>query len=83
MIIRNSAGFVVWDDEEDALKCDDFMGEGLRQRRKKAGLTIVELSKRSGVPVSTIKKYEGNHSEPGIRNAVAIENVLRMSLNDD
>lgn len=79
MAFRDENGFKVFNDD-DMLRCGDFMGDGLRQRRKKAGLTIGELSERSGVPVSTIKKYEGNHCEPGIRNAIAIENAIRNAL---
>lgn len=41
------------------------LGDRLSAARKALGLTQEQLSETSGVPVSTIKKYEGSHREPG------------------
>lgn len=44
--------------------------------RKHLGITQEALAERTGIPLSTLKKYEGSHSEPGA------EALARMSKAD-
>lgn len=42
----------------------DTVGSRLVEARKRLGLTQEALSERTGLPLSTLKKYEGSHREP-------------------
>lgn len=54
------------------------VGDRLSIGREALGLTQSELSRLSGVPLSTIKKYEGSHTEPGRE---ALERFVRAGIN--
>ena len=58
------------------------MGECIRAARKKAGITVVELSRISGVPESTIWSYETCVTKRPIENMIAIADVLGLSLDE-
>lgn len=58
------------------------MGECIRAARKKAGITVTELSRISGVPESTIWGYETSVAKRPIENMIAIADVLGLSLDE-
>ena len=55
-------------------------GRLVRERRTELGLTLNALSKRSGVPVSTIKSVEELTSNPYVVTLEKILNALRFDL---
>lgn len=56
-------------------------GEKLRELRKAAGMTIRELSDRSGVPESTLYQYASGRRVPSFPIAVAIAKALGADAN--
>jgi transcriptional regulator with XRE-family HTH domain len=56
----------------------DSIGTRLADARKQLNLTQGEFSETTGVPLSTLKKYEGSHSEPG---AEALSMIAKARIN--
>ena len=55
----------------------------IKQRRLELGLTVNELSERSGVPYSnTSRVNSGSQSNPLLFNAAAFADTMGMSLNE-
>lgn len=57
--------------------------ERINEIRKNAGMTIEDLSERSGIPVSTLKKIcAGITANPSLDTVKAIAKALDCSLDD-
>lgn len=48
---------------------ETMLGSAIRQARKRAGLTRSELSKRAGVSLPAITRYEAGHANPMLETA--------------
>jgi transcriptional regulator with XRE-family HTH domain len=60
-----------------AAEVGTFAGR-LARAREALGLTQQALSERSGIPLSTLKKYEGSHREPG---TTALAQLVAVGIN--
>lgn len=56
------------------------LGNGIRTVRKQAGLTMEQLSKKSGVSVLTIGNIENGRTNPTINILWKLSNALNMTL---
>ena len=56
------------------------MVNNLTEIRKSKGRTLDQLSKESGVPVTSIWEYEKGIKFPGINKAYKIANALKVSV---
>jgi transcriptional regulator with XRE-family HTH domain len=56
------------------------LGSRLRELRKELALSIGELSKRSGVPVSTISKIENGQLNASLVHAINLASALEVNL---
>lgn len=56
------------------------LGEKIKKARTAARMTVRELSKRSGVPMSNIFYYEKDLAEPSFFKISCIALVLHLSL---
>ena len=54
------------------------IGEMLLTRRKELGLTLEELSKRSGISLTSLTKYEKGRCLPTVSNLYKLSLVLDM-----
>lgn len=59
-----------------------YMDLKIKELRKQAGLTQVELAKIVGVSVRTIQSYEANAITPPVDKLKRIAEALRLSIND-
>jgi DNA-binding XRE family transcriptional regulator len=60
------------------------LGRRLVQRRRRAGMTQVELARRAGVRVETLNRIERGKTEPDfatVRKLVAAMNAAEVSIN--
>lgn len=64
------------------LKREMFYGDEMRARRKAAGLSVRELSKRSGIDKGMISKYESRKRFPSLQTFIVLENCIRNAMND-
>ena len=65
---------------------ETMLGPAIRQARKRAGLTRSELSKRAGMSLSAITRYEAGHANPMLETARRLVEAcgfeLRIELSD-
>ncbi|WP_304459298.1 helix-turn-helix transcriptional regulator [Alicyclobacillus sendaiensis] len=54
----------------------------LREFRERMKLTQTELSKRTGIPQTTISCWERNIGEPNISDAQRLASVLQADVNE-
>lgn len=54
------------------------IGSRLGSVRRAEGLSISSFSSKTGIPSSSLKKYESNHSMPG---AEALQSIARFGIN--
>ncbi len=57
-----------------------LMGSRIRALRKEAGLTLVQLSKRSGLSIGYLSQIERDLSHPSIRALTDIARVFNISM---
>lgn len=57
-------------------------GEKLRQEREKRGWSLSDLSKRSGVAMQSISRYESGRAFPNLMSALGLADALEMSLDE-
>lgn len=57
-------------------------GEKIKEIRLEKGLTIQELSKKSGLSVVTISHYENNKSKPTLTNIQKLSVGLKYKFDD-
>lgn len=62
------------------LQRDSFYGPAMARRRVAAGLSIREVSRRTGVSVSRISDYEHRKHFPTLNNFIKIENCIRAEI---
>jgi len=62
------------------LQIDSFYGPAMARRRKAAGLSIQEVSRRTGVNASSISEYERRIHFPSLNNFIKIENCIRAEI---
>jgi transcriptional regulator with XRE-family HTH domain len=55
-------------------------GQHLRALREGRGLTRAELARRAGVPVSTLRNWEGDRGFPSLPAILRIAEVLGVSV---
>jgi transcriptional regulator with XRE-family HTH domain len=55
-----------------------LLGAALRERREHLGLGVCELARRAGVVPSYVSHIEAGRRIPGLRNLVALADVLRI-----
>ena len=55
-------------------------GRALREARRRAGLTQVELARRAGVTQSVISAYESGHRQPALPTLVALVDAAGLEL---
>jgi len=55
-------------------------GEHLRRLREVAGLSRAELARRAGVPVSTLRGWEGDRGMPGLHAALRLAGALGVPV---
>jgi transcriptional regulator with XRE-family HTH domain len=58
------------------------MGQSLRDEREKAHLSVAELSRLSGVPDTTIRRYEASICSRQIENLIALTDTLGLTLDE-
>jgi len=56
------------------------LGECIKKTRLMADFTVAELSEQSGVPMSTIWRYESHVILHQIENLIALADVLGVSV---
>lgn len=52
----------------------------IKDAREAQGLTLVELSKRTGIDVGSLSRYENGRRDPSFRRALLVARVLGVSL---
>ena len=57
-------------------------GKRIRETRKKAGMTQIELAQRSGIALSSIRRYERGVRDPRLEALRRIAVVLDVTVND-
>lgn len=58
------------------------MGQSLRDERERAGLSVKDLVRLSGVPETTIRRYEATFCSRVIENLCAMADVLGLTLDE-
>lgn len=58
------------------------MGQSLRDERERAGLTVKDLVRLSGVPETTIRHYEASICSRQIENLIALADTLGLTLDE-
>lgn len=64
-----------------AKRSESFSGR-LRQLRRDAGLTLQQVSEKTGLALSTISKFENNHSSPTYENIVRLAEGLGIDVSE-
>lgn len=60
-----------------------MIADALKQMRKASGMTLEEVSKKSGVPMSTISRISsGETKEPSISTVIALVQAMGGSMDD-
>lgn len=60
-----------------------MIADALKQMRKSSGMTLDEVSKKSGVPMSTISRISsGETKEPSISTVIALVQAMGGSMDD-
>jgi len=59
-----------------------FSGDNIKKARKKAGLTQVELAKKTGISRSSIAQYEANIHIPPVENVVLMAEALDCDVSE-
>lgn len=59
-----------------------YIGKKLREYRKSMGMTLVELSEKSGVQVATISRIENMKMTGTLESHMAIANALDMDITE-
>lgn len=60
-----------------------MIADALKQMRKASGMTLDEVSKKSGVPMSTISRISsGETKEPSITTVIALVQAMGGSMDD-
>lgn len=54
------------------------IGSRIKSARKAIGLTQDAFAEKTGIPIDTLRKYEGDKSQPG---AVAISGIAKSGIN--
>ena len=54
----------------------------LKEKRKKAGMTQMQLARKSGVPLRTIQNWENHVTEPIARQLKRVADVLGCRMED-
>lgn len=60
---------------------EETIGMLLRIARERQRMSVTDLSLKTGIPLSTIYKYERNEIEPSFKNVAAIADELKLDLN--
>ena len=60
-------------------RADDEMGPRIRSLRLKAGLTLAELSKATGVAIGALSQLERGLVSPNVRTVFTVSNALGVS----
>jgi transcriptional regulator with XRE-family HTH domain len=60
---------------------DDFISVQIRTARERAGLSVVELGRLTGISKTVLHGYERGRTRPGAREIRAISNALKVSPN--
>lgn len=55
------------------------LATNLRQQRKKAGLTQIELAEKIGVSIATLRRWESGETAPTGTRIIELANVLKVS----
>ena len=55
-------------------------GEHMRSLREGAGLSRSELARRAGVPVSTLRRWEGDRGFPGLPALLRLAQTLGLRV---
>jgi transcriptional regulator with XRE-family HTH domain len=56
------------------------VGQHLRRLREGAGLSRAELARKAGVPVSTLRNWEGDRGFPGLPAALRLAAALGVPV---
>jgi transcriptional regulator with XRE-family HTH domain len=59
-----------------------FLREKIREFRKNAKLSQLGLSKKIGIPQTTLSDFENGKTEPTISNLLKIAEGLGVTIND-
>jgi transcriptional regulator with XRE-family HTH domain len=59
-----------------------MIGDAMRDARKRCGFSQKMLERKSGVPESTLNKYETGKAMPGLYNLIAITDALGISIDE-
>jgi transcriptional regulator with XRE-family HTH domain len=60
----------------------ETLGQRLQRLRLGAGLTQAQVAAAVGVPVTTLRNWEGDRREPGFRAAVQLAKALGATVED-
>ncbi len=54
----------------------------IAQMRRKAGITQLELSNCSGIPLDTVRQYEQGRSAPSVERLFILADTIQCSTDD-
>ena len=57
------------------------IGQRLKNKRIEKSMTLIELSKLTGIPNGTLSKYENNKNNPSLENFYSLSKILEVSPN--
>jgi DNA-binding XRE family transcriptional regulator len=57
-------------------------GDVIKEKRKKAGLSMDQVAQELGVTRQVIFLYEHNKTTPKLHNAIKLANLFQINLND-
>ena len=55
------------------------LSANLRQQRKKAGLTQIELAEKLGISIATLRRWEAGETAPTGTRIIELANLLKVS----
>ncbi|HWG47716.1 MAG TPA: helix-turn-helix domain-containing protein [Gemmataceae bacterium] len=64
------------------MQANETLGQKLQRLRLTAGLTQVQLAEAAGVPLSTLRGWEVDRREPGLRAAARLAKALGVTAED-
>jgi transcriptional regulator with XRE-family HTH domain len=64
------------------MAADNSFGANLGRVRRRAGITILELSRRSGLHLGTVYRIEKNERTPSVEIARRLAAVLGVRIDD-
>ena len=58
------------------------LGENLRKKREAKGMTLADISKRTGISVQNVSSYENGYKVPSLRIVVSLADIYRCTIDE-